>query len=135
VGLRLVLVVVRPDLIRLPPELFALFALRSARPSREDLVLHLQLDFWGLRQVLVPARILRGAAFRRNDHVAVAVLRVDERRRARLTAFPTGCRKQEDRRAFFPDVSGLAAGLAVDLDVLVAVQALGVGHLNAPSTN
>ena len=74
-------------LVRLAPQPLALLALGGARPRGEDLVLHLQLDVRVLLEVPVPAGMLRGAALRRDDHVAVAVLRVDQRRRARLAVF------------------------------------------------
>src|SRR5256885_13024326 len=54
------------------------------------------VDVRVLLQVLVPVGMLGGAALRRDDHVAVAVLLVDEWLRARLAALAALRRQQQD---------------------------------------
>src|SRR5206468_6310007 len=81
-----------------------------------------------LGEVLVPAGMLGCAALGRDDHVAVAVLCVDQRRRARLARLAAGRREQQDRRSLTPDVADLTAGLAVPPDVLVPEQVLCFAH-------
>ena len=72
---------------------------------------------------------MRGrAALRRDDHVAVAVLLVDERLRARLAGLAALRRQEKGLRASLPPVADLAAGLPVALHVLLAVQGLGFAH-------
>src|SRR5438067_2270457 len=98
------------------------------RACREHLVLHLQLDLGVLREVAIPAGMLRRAALRRDDHVPVAVVLVDQRRRARLAGLAAFRRQQEDLRAVPPDVSDLAAGLPVAANVLLAEQVCAFAH-------
>src|SRR5580658_124898 len=107
-----VLVVVRPDLVRLAPQPLALLAVGRARVGPEDLVLHLQLDLRGLLEVLVPAWMVGGAALGGDDHVARAVLRVDERRRVLVAGLAARRRQEKDGRALAPVVAHLAPGLA-----------------------
>ena len=57
--------------------------------------------------------MLGGAALRRDDHVAVAVLLVDEGLRARLAALPALGRQQQDLRPSLPLVADLTPGLPV----------------------
>src|SRR4051812_198999 len=79
---------------------------------------------------------MRGrAAFRRDDHIAIAVLLVDEGRRARLAALAALRRQQKGLRASLPPVADLAAGLPVALHVLFAEQVLSFAHSNAPFSN
>src|SRR4051812_8291518 len=66
--------------------------------------------------------MLRRAALRRDDHVAITVLGVDERRRPLLAGLPALGRQQEDGGVFLPDVPDLATGLAVAADVCFAVE-------------
>jgi hypothetical protein len=65
--------------------------------------------------------MLRRATLRRDDHPAVAVGAVDQRRRALLARLASARAQQQDRRAA-PVVSALAAGLAVDAHMLGAEQ-------------
>jgi hypothetical protein len=62
----------------------------------------------------------------------VAVLLVDEGRRARLAALAALRRQQEDLGASLPPVADLAAGLPVALHVFLPKQGLGFAHVNAP---
>src|SRR5207247_1615091 len=133
VGLRLVAVVVRPLPVGELPQSFALLALGSASTRWEHLVEQLQLDVRIFLQVQVPVWMRGRAAPRRNDHVAIAVLLVDQWLRARLAALPALRRQQQDLRASFPPVADLAAGLPVALHVLFAEQALRLTHLDPPS--
>src|SRR5438309_9368491 len=72
---------------------------------------------------------------RRNDHVAVAVLLVDQWLRARLAALSALRRQEKDLRTSLPPVADFAAGLAVALHVLFAEQVLPSAHSSAPSTS
>src|SRR5581483_8257147 len=134
VGPRPVLVVVAPHLVRPPPEPLALLALGDVRASRQNAVEDLDLDVRVLREVLVPAGMLGRPAVGGDDHVAVAVPRVDERRRPRPAALPAGRGQQQDRRPLLPDVADLAAGLPVAADMVGAVQLLALAHSKSPST-
>ena len=84
-------------------------------------------------QVPVPAGMRVRAAVGGDDDVRRPGALVDQRNRARLARRPPACRQQQDLRATTPDVADLAVGLAVDADVRVAEQALGVGHRGAPT--
>ena len=90
--LRLILVVVRPDLVHLLPEPVALLALRGARVRAELVALDLHADLRRLGEVAIPVRMLGRSALRRDDHDVVAVLAEDERRRALLAGLAAGRR-------------------------------------------
>ena len=82
-------------------------------------VLHLDLGLGVGLQVLVPGRVLGGAALGGHDHPVVAVGALDQGRRAGLAgAAPAGA-EQQDLGAP-PAIAALAAGLPVDADVLGA---------------
>src|SRR5438067_36192 len=119
VGLRLVLVIVRPDLVHQPPQSVAL-AFGGARAGVELVALDLHLDLGVLRQVAIPAGIVRRAALRRHDDGVVAVELVDEWRRVLLTGLAAGRRKQEDSRAFAPVVALCAVGRLIAVDMLLS---------------
>src|SRR5439155_3792276 len=109
-------------------------ALRGACTRWEHLVEQLQLDVRLLLEVPVPAWMLRRTALGRDDHVAVAILLVDERRRTRLAALAALRRQQQDLRASLPSVADLASGFPVTLHVLFAEQGLPFTHLTASSS-
>ncbi len=73
--------------------------------------------------------MFRRATLRRDDHVAVAVLLVDQGRRAGLTGSPALGREQQDLRPVPPDVADLAIGLPVAPDMLVAEEIFRFAHL------
>src|SRR4029077_8754911 len=79
-------------------------------------------------QVSVPIRMFGRAALRRDDHVTIALLFVDERLRSRLTALSALRRKEQGLRASLPLVADLAPGFAVAPDVLFAEQVLPFAH-------
>src|SRR5664279_286456 len=126
--LRLVLVVVRPDLVQPAPEPFAFLAFGVAGPRVEAVALDLHLHLGRLRQVEVPTGMLWCSTLRRDDHRVLSIQAVDERRRGLLPRLPPGRRQQQDRRAFAPDVAFFAVRLDVPADVLFTEQ---VAHANA----
>src|SRR5262249_36024847 len=110
------------------PQALPLFALGRAGAGREHLALHLELDLGRLVQVLVPAGVLGRAALRRDDHVAVPILSVDERHRPLLARLPPRRRQEQDGRALPPDVPHRAPGLPVTAHVRFAEQTLCFAH-------
>src|SRR5207244_10293175 len=101
------------------PEALALLAARRSRLRREALALNLYLDLGALRQIAIPAGVLRRPALRRDDDMPVAVAAEDERRRRLRAGAPPGGRQQQ-RRGAVPDVADLAVGLAIAANVLLA---------------
>src|SRR5262249_30871886 len=112
-GLGRVIVVGRPYLLHLLPQPLALLARDGAHSSREHLVLDLKLDFGFLLDVPVPAGMLLRAAVRGDQHVAISVHHVDERRRPLLAGLPALRREEQDGRAPPPDMPHGAAGFPV----------------------
>src|SRR5258705_8290661 len=110
----------RPDLVHPLPQTVALITFGGTRTRAELVRLHLHTDLRCLGEIQIPVGMLRRAALRADDHVVVAVLTEDERRRVLLAAFPAVDGEDEDRRAFPPDVADLAVGLDVAADVLGA---------------
>src|SRR4029079_7933448 len=113
VGLALVLLVVRPDAVHQRPEPLWRVARRAARAGRDPLTLDLHPDLRRLPEVPVPARVLGGAALRRDDHRVVAVEAEDQRGRALVPRRAAGRRQEEDRGTLAPDVALFAVGLAI----------------------
>src|SRR5262249_14552844 len=99
-----------------------------SRHRLEDVALDLYVDLGGLRQVPVPAGMLRRSALRGDDHVVVASLLVDQRRRRRLAGPPARRRQQERLRPALPDVTDGAVRLAVTPHVLLTEERLSFAH-------
>lgn len=84
-----------------------------------DLAEHLDLGVGVGKQVLIPAGVLGRAALGGDDHPALAVGAVDQRRGALLTGAAPGGGEQQDGGAP-PVIPALTAAVAVDADVLCA---------------
>src|SRR5687767_2240063 len=75
----LVVVIRRVDLLQLRPELRTLVGSRGARLRAVGLLADLDVAHRVRDEILVPVRVIRRAALRRDDHVRRAMLAVDER--------------------------------------------------------
>src|SRR5690606_27663141 len=129
----LVLVVVGPLRGHRRPHALLVLGAAGARDHRDDLVPHLDLAVRVGDEVLVPARVLRRAALRRDEHEVVAVASVDERvlpDLSRLSSLPA----QDQAAGAVPVVSCFPAGRFVLADVLVTEEAE-VGHGCEPATS
>src|SRR5205814_386175 len=103
----LVVVVCRPLLGHQRPQARSLLALGRGGACRDMLALDLDLDGRVCLEVLVPVRVAGRSALGCDDHPAVAVVAVDQRRRAHLAALATLRREQQDARPA-PVVTALA---------------------------
>ncbi len=84
-----------------------------------DLAEHLDLGVGLGEQVLIPAGVFGRAALGGDDHPALAVGAVDQRRGALLAGAAPGGGEQQDGGAA-PMIAALAGGVAIDADVLCA---------------
>src|SRR4029077_17105675 len=86
----LVVVISRPDLGHALPQPRPLVALGGPGPDRDLLGFDLDRDVRICPEVLVPVRVIGGAALGRNHDPAVAVVPVDQRRGALGAGLPPG---------------------------------------------
>src|SRR4051794_39078121 len=96
-GLRLVVVVLRPDRGHQAPQALALFAIGDAGPRAEALAVDLHLDARLGDEVVKPGRVAVRAPVGGHDDVALAVADIERLGLARLAAAPPGRRQVHTR--------------------------------------
>src|SRR5262249_25667681 len=104
------------------PEPLTLVALGVTCTGAEPLALDLHAHLRRGIQVLVPTRMIRRAALRRDDDRVVAVEAEDERRRRFVSALSARGREQEDLRSLAPRIPLRAVSLLIAAYVLLAEQ-------------